>query len=121
MWGYVCRDLRAELEVAISRVYHLAQQSEGTPDGDYTSDCEDAPSIYCNQALTAAVRKDLATAIGSLLEHGLVNVFFYPSLKAYLKSKEKDTKNEIITTVYDFRPIQIKVWYLLWAVFLWKD
>jgi len=68
------RDLRANLEVAISKVFNLAVQANVPPDSDYTSDCEDSPSISCNQALTAAVRKDLASAIGDLLQHGLMHV-----------------------------------------------
>ncbi|CAL8114914.1 unnamed protein product [Orchesella dallaii] len=69
-WG----DLRACLEIAITRVYGLAVQADTPADSDYTSDCEDAPSILCNQALTSAVRKDLAASLANLLEHGLMHV-----------------------------------------------
>jgi hypothetical protein len=70
------RDLRAALEVAVARIYNLVLKTDISAETDYTSDCEDAPSIVCNQALTSAVRKDLATALGNLLEHGLMHVKF---------------------------------------------
>ncbi|XP_021962539.1 RUN domain-containing protein 1 isoform X2 [Folsomia candida] len=72
-WG----DLRAALEMAVARVYNLALQSDLPADSDYTSDCEETStvvSVICNQVLTSAVRKDLATALGNLLEHGLMHV-----------------------------------------------
>ncbi len=71
----VSSDLRASLELAIVKVYNLAVQANTPPDSDYTSDCdEDSPSVPCNQALTSAVRKDLASAIADLLQHGLMHV-----------------------------------------------
>jgi len=68
------RDLRAALEVSVARVYNLAIRSDIPTDTDYTSDCEDTPSVICNQALTAAVRKGLAVALANLMEHGLMHV-----------------------------------------------
>lgn len=63
--------------MAVARVYNLALQSDLPADSDYTSDCEETStvvSVICNQVLTSAVRKDLATALGNLLEHGLMHV-----------------------------------------------
>lgn len=79
-------DLRAGLEIAINRVYELAAQSQSNApaDSDYTSDCEDAPSILCNQALTSAVRKDLAAALANLLEHGLMHMGHSQSLVPFV-------------------------------------
>lgn len=70
----MCRDLRTRLDVAIAKVYSLAVQANTPPDSDYTSDCEDSPAVTCNQALTAAVRKELTSAIAELLQHGLMHV-----------------------------------------------
>ncbi|XP_076356778.1 RUN domain-containing protein 1-like [Tachypleus tridentatus] len=68
-------DLRANLEVAITKVADLAAQQEPQNiDSDYTSDSEDTPAIFCNEKLTAAVRKDLACAIRDLLQHGLMPI-----------------------------------------------
>jgi hypothetical protein len=79
-WG----DLRAKMEVAITKVYGLAMQVNAPPDSDYTSDCEETPSISCNQALTLAVRKDLASALSDLLEHGLVTMGQSQSLVPFI-------------------------------------
>ena len=72
----LCRDLRAELEVAISKVYNLALGGDTGGDSEYISDSEDAtaPAVSCNRALTSAVRKDLATALADLFQHGLMLV-----------------------------------------------
>ena len=55
-------------------MYNLAVKANTPVDSDYTSDNEDAPIISCNQALTSAVRKDLAMALAELLQHGLMMV-----------------------------------------------
>lgn len=33
-----------------------------------------APAVLCNEKLTSAVRKDLATALRDLMQHGLMEV-----------------------------------------------
>ncbi|CAG7721402.1 unnamed protein product [Allacma fusca] len=79
-WG----DLRAQLEVAIGKVHTLAVQAEAPVDSDYTSDSEDAPVVSCNQALTSAVRKDLAMALADLFQHGLMLMGQSQSLVPFL-------------------------------------
>ncbi|KAG0411725.1 hypothetical protein HPB47_011148 [Ixodes persulcatus] len=70
-WG----DLRARLEVAIKQVMELASKQEPVcVDSDYTSDSEDTPVVLCNEKLTTAVRKDLASALRDLIQHGLMQV-----------------------------------------------
>lgn len=66
-WG----DLRARLEVSISRVVDLLNSSGQHSDdqGCYSSDNE-SPSVYCNVQVTTAVRKYLATSIRDLMQHG---------------------------------------------------
>lgn len=70
-WG----DLRARLEVAVNQVLELmGKQESQCVDSDYTSDSEDAPAVLCNEKLTSAVRKDLATALRDLMQHGLMEI-----------------------------------------------
>lgn len=70
-WG----DLRAQLEMAINEVVKIASESEPPcEDSDYTSDSEDAPVVQCNEKLTTAVRKDLASAVRDLMQHGLMPI-----------------------------------------------
>lgn len=70
-WG----DLRARLEVAIKQVMELASKQEPVcVDSDYTSDSEDTPVVLCNEKLTTAVRKDLASALRDLIQHGLMQL-----------------------------------------------
>ncbi|XP_075527538.1 RUN domain-containing protein 1 [Dermacentor variabilis] len=70
-WG----DLRACLELAINQVLELVGKQESQcVDSDYTSDSEDAPAVLCNEKLTSAVRKDLATALRDLMQHGLMEI-----------------------------------------------
>lgn len=74
-WG----DLRARLEMAISRVAELGEKLElekqKTECQPYPSDDgEDVPVIQCDLELVTAVRKDLAVALRDLLQHGLFEV-----------------------------------------------
>ncbi|XP_021004482.2 RUN domain-containing protein 1 [Parasteatoda tepidariorum] len=70
-WG----DLRAKLEVAVSDVENSVLEREPPcEDSDYTSDSEDTPVVQCNEKLTTAVRKDLASAIRDLMQHGLMPI-----------------------------------------------
>ncbi|XP_077549437.1 RUN domain-containing protein 1 isoform X1 [Haemaphysalis longicornis] len=70
-WG----DLRARLEVAVNQVLELVGKQESQcVDSDYTSDSEDSPAVLCNEKLTSAVRKDLATALRDLMQHGLMEI-----------------------------------------------
>lgn len=69
-WG----DLRAKLEIAVDSVMSLACSQEQPVDSDYTSDSEEAPIVQCNEKLTTAVRKELATAVRDMLQHGLILV-----------------------------------------------
>ncbi|KAH9366035.1 hypothetical protein HPB48_000842 [Haemaphysalis longicornis] len=69
------RDLRARLEVAVNQVLELVGKQESQcVDSDYTSDSEDSPAVLCNEKLTSAVRKDLATALRDLMQHGLMEI-----------------------------------------------
>lgn len=71
---FCCRDLRARLELAISKVKETIAASE-TPNtsdqGDYFSDAESSPTL-CNVKVATAVRKYLATSIRDLMQHGAV-------------------------------------------------
>ncbi|GFQ87644.1 RUN domain-containing protein 1 [Trichonephila clavata] len=70
-WG----DLRANLEVAVNEVLkHASEQEPPFEDSDYTSDTEDVPVVQCNEKLTTSVRKDLASAIRDLIQHGLMPI-----------------------------------------------
>lgn len=65
-------DLRARLEIAISRVKDTilaTGSSKNSLQGDYSSDTE-SPSVSCNVKVTTAVRKYLATSIRDLMQHG---------------------------------------------------
>ncbi|CAH0562462.1 unnamed protein product [Brassicogethes aeneus] len=64
-WG----DLRAKLEIAISRVKDLAENEDKYNDGEYSSD-SDSHTVNCNVHLTTAVRKYLAACIRDLIQHG---------------------------------------------------
>lgn len=67
-WG----DIRAELEVAITEVIELALEPELPIDSDYMSESEEGSLYISNQKLTGVIRKKLAPALQSLMEHGLV-------------------------------------------------
>ncbi|KAG8184229.1 hypothetical protein JTE90_013205 [Oedothorax gibbosus] len=70
-WG----DLRAQLEIAVNDVVKCASEQEPPfEDSDYTSDSEDVPVVQCNEKLTTAVRKDLASAVRDLMQHGLMPI-----------------------------------------------
>ncbi|CAH1787378.1 unnamed protein product [Owenia fusiformis] len=71
-WG----DIRARLEVAITKVIDLYNQQQHLMpvDSDYTSDNEDTPACQANLELTQAIRKELAMALKDLLQHGLMEV-----------------------------------------------
>ncbi|XP_054161353.1 RUN domain-containing protein 1-like [Oppia nitens] len=66
-WG----DLRARLELAIDRILAIYQEKHSN-DSDYTSDSDETPTnLLCTEKLISTVRKDLATALRDLLQHGL--------------------------------------------------
>jgi hypothetical protein len=91
-----CRDLRANLELAVDYVVELAASPESTLDSDYTSDSEDAPVVLCNVKLTSAVRKQLALSIRDLMQHGLMPVsskFLFPAHSPFQESSAKLNKN----------------------------
>lgn len=74
-WG----DLRARLEMAISRVAELGEKLELEREKTECLHCpsedgEDVPVIQYDLELVTAVRKDLAVALRDLLQHGLFEV-----------------------------------------------
>lgn len=79
-WG----DLRAKLEVAITRTLELSQQQlqqqqkkewqkSSSDSEDYTSDTDEGEQMS-SPALTQCVRKELAMAIRDLMQHGLMEM-----------------------------------------------
>lgn len=73
-WG----DLRAKLEMAITKCIELAEQQKAeakqdTDSEDYSSDSDENVN-QSSPALTQCVRKDLAMAIRDLMEHGLMEM-----------------------------------------------
>lgn len=67
-------DLRARLELAIDHIVELDKEAVAN-DSDYTSDSADESQRQHNsdnERMTNAVRKELASALRDLLEHGLV-------------------------------------------------
>ncbi|KAK7491489.1 hypothetical protein BaRGS_00017318 [Batillaria attramentaria] len=77
-WG----DLRAKLELAITKTIELAQQQQqekqqweqnSDDSDDYTSDTDESEQMS-SPALTQCVRKDLAMAIRDLMQHGLMEM-----------------------------------------------
>jgi hypothetical protein len=68
-WG----DLRARLELAINRILDIHHEKHSN-DSDYTSDSDESPNnLLCNERMTAAVRKELSSALRDLLQHGLTS------------------------------------------------
>ncbi|CAG5121196.1 unnamed protein product, partial [Candidula unifasciata] len=73
-WG----DLRAKLEMAVTKCIELAEQQkleakQDTDSEDYSSDSDETVP-QSSPALTQCVRKDLAMAIRDLMEHGLMEI-----------------------------------------------
>ncbi|XP_059142170.1 RUN domain-containing protein 1-like [Physella acuta] len=73
-WG----DLRAKLEMAITKCIDLAEKQkqeakQDTDSEDYSSD-SDENTNQSSPALTQCVRKDLAMALRDLMQHGLMEV-----------------------------------------------
>ncbi|BFZ16011.1 hypothetical protein BsWGS_19049 [Bradybaena similaris] len=73
-WG----DLRAKLEIAVTKCIELAEQQkleakQDTDSEDYSSD-SDENIPQSSPALTQSVRKDLAMAVRDLMEHGLMEI-----------------------------------------------
>ncbi|XP_066995426.1 RUN domain-containing protein 1 [Anabrus simplex] len=69
-WG----DLRASLEMAVDRVKELVANPVKLMDSEYASDSDDGHILICNAQLTYAVRKQLASSIRDLMQHGLMPV-----------------------------------------------
>ncbi len=67
-------DMLKVLDAAVNHVIMLARQQQDQPpdDSDYTSDSSDSPVNRPLDDVTVAVRRELAPALRSLLEHGMV-------------------------------------------------
>lgn len=71
-WG----DLRAKLEIAIDHLIETNKEisSKFCNDSDYTSDSDDNAFVpVSNEKITSIVRKELATSLRELMEHGLID------------------------------------------------
>jgi hypothetical protein len=68
-----CSDIRARLELAINRVCDLARVEE-TIGGCDSDDSDWGPGYDGGEELTKVVRKELASVLRDLMQHGLCQV-----------------------------------------------